>query len=135
LTQAVNYYARTPSYTSQSNCCYGLESWIKDQIKKRIVKAVIERDDMWIMHEKEQINFLKEANFKLLCGLHSEIERLHHELRGEKLLLYIWKQLLVQLEVMYFNPDPQLSESCCLMKVKVTMLTVTARKFSSNVKK
>ncbi|VDD90252.1 unnamed protein product [Enterobius vermicularis] len=30
---------------------------------------------MWIMHEKEQINFLKEANFKLLCGLHSEIER------------------------------------------------------------
>lgn len=72
-----------------SKCCQEFEAWVEKQIKERVLLAIAERDDMWIMHEKEQIKFLKEANFKLLCGLHNEIERLHHELRDTNMKLYV----------------------------------------------
>lgn len=48
----------------------------------RIAAAIQERDDMWRRHETAQISFLQNENSQMLTGLHVEIERLHHRLRG-----------------------------------------------------
>lgn len=48
----------------------------------RITAAIRERDDMWHRHESAQISFLQNENSQMLTGLHAEIERLHHHLRG-----------------------------------------------------
>ncbi|KAE9419989.1 hypothetical protein Angca_000669, partial [Angiostrongylus cantonensis] len=51
-------------------------------IESRIREAIRQRDDQWRRHEREQIVFLQNETATMLRGLHKEIERLGHQLRG-----------------------------------------------------
>ncbi|EJW85459.1 hypothetical protein WUBG_03631 [Wuchereria bancrofti] len=57
-------------------------SLVNEICTHRINVAIEKRDDMWRQHETAQISFLQNENSQMLTGLHAEIERLHHRLRG-----------------------------------------------------
>ncbi|CAI4229024.1 unnamed protein product [Auanema sp. JU1783] len=76
----------TTSATSSSpttNSCEK-ETASSDNLEDRLRAALRERDEQWRKHEKAQITFLQQESSNMLKGLHSEIERLGHQLRDAK---------------------------------------------------
>ena len=58
-----------------------------------------ERDDQWRRHERSQISFLQNEGTMMLKGLHEEIERLNHLLRGGLRLSRLRLRLRVRLRL------------------------------------
>ncbi|VDK48916.1 unnamed protein product [Anisakis simplex] len=82
-------YCRRRQFQGNNTTSCDIQCLIEEICKNRISAAIEERDDLWRRHEKAQIAFLQKENASMLTGLHTEIERLHHELRDAHRQLYV----------------------------------------------
>ncbi|EYC42806.1 hypothetical protein Y032_0517g2814 [Ancylostoma ceylanicum] len=57
-------------------------SLYESDLELRLRDAIRQRDEQWRKHEREQITFLQNETAAMLRGLHKEIERLGHQLKG-----------------------------------------------------
>ncbi|KIH68328.1 hypothetical protein ANCDUO_01338 [Ancylostoma duodenale] len=58
------------------------KSLYESDLELRLREAIRQRDEQWRKHEREQITFLQNETAAMLRGLHKEIERLGHQLKG-----------------------------------------------------